>query len=81
MHRSAWLHGTPHAPRPPTQPAVCWCLRCCLRGKWWKVPLTLIALGAAAAGGYYGYKQYEEHRDKQDKKQGSGSKAATSKKK
>jgi hypothetical protein len=49
------------------------------RGKWWKVPLTLLALGLAAAGGYYGYQQYEEHRDKQGK--GSSSKPAASKKK
>lgn len=37
------------------------------RGLLWKIPLVLLSLGLAAAGGYYGYKQYEEHKDKKGK--------------
>lgn len=44
-------------------------------GRWWKVPLVLLSLAAAGAGGYYGWKYYEEQQDKkgskpQDKKGG-----------
>ncbi|KAF8069397.1 hypothetical protein HT031_001512 [Scenedesmus sp. PABB004] len=30
-------------------------------GKWWKVPLVLLSLGAAAAGGVYGWQYYEDN--------------------
>lgn len=53
---------------------VCTCAPLlCRRGLLWKIPVTLLSLGLAAAGGYFGYKQYEEYRDKQDKKEGSSS--------
>jgi uncharacterized membrane protein YebE (DUF533 family) len=39
----------------------------CRRGLLWKVPVVLLSLGLAAAGGYWGYQQYEEHKDKKDK--------------
>lgn len=47
----------------------CWpcCCTLCRRGLLWKIPLVLLSLGLAAAGGYYGYKQYEEHKDKKGK--------------
>eukprot|EP00775_Hariotina_reticulata_P011665 gene11665-11808_t len=38
------------------------------RGLLWKIPFSLVVLGAAAAGGYWGWKQYEEQRDKKGKK-------------
>lgn len=50
----------------------------CRRGLLWKIPVVLLSLGLAAAGGYYGFKQYEEHRDKKDSK--NSSKPATAKK-
>lgn len=39
----------------------------CRRGLLWKIPVVLLSLGLAAAGGYWGYQQYEEHKDKKDK--------------
>jgi hypothetical protein len=50
----------------------------CRRGLLWKIPVVLLSLGLAAAGGYYGFKQYEEHRDKKDSK--ASSKPAAAKK-
>jgi hypothetical protein len=63
---------------------ACFALDCFFvsrRGLLWKIPVVLLSLGLAAAGGYYGYKQYEEHRDKKDKSNSKGSsKTAAAKK-
>jgi hypothetical protein len=47
--------------------SVCLSVCVCRRGLLWKVPVVLLSLGLAAAGGYWGYQQYEEHKDKKDK--------------
>lgn len=52
----------------------------CRGGKAWKVPLVLLSLAAAAAGGYFGWKHYEEQKEI-DKKTDSKTPAKTAAKK
>uniref|UniRef100_A0A383VVM2 C2 domain-containing protein n=1 Tax=Tetradesmus obliquus TaxID=3088 RepID=A0A383VVM2_TETOB len=53
------------------------------RGAAWKVPLVLLSLAAAGAGGFFGWKHYQETKDKDSssKKDSSSSKDSKSKKK
>eukprot|EP00878_Enallax_costatus_P000516 GHUV01000611.1.p1 GENE.GHUV01000611.1~~GHUV01000611.1.p1 ORF type:complete len:227 (+),score=54.57 GHUV01000611.1:166-846(+) len=49
-------------------------------GKAWKIPLVLLSLAAAAAGGYFGWQYYEQNKDKK-KDSKEPAKPAVSKKK